>query len=130
MQHDCVITLTTDFGYRDPFAGIMKGVILSINPFVHIIDITHDIGPQNILEAALAIEMSFNSFPHKTIHVVVVDPGVGSSRRHIIVTTGKYFFVGPDNGVFSLIYQSPLYLPRKGYICSCSCLAFKGYRRV
>jgi S-adenosylmethionine hydrolase len=107
MQHDCVITLTTDFGYRDPFAGIMKGVILSINPFVHIIDITHDIGPQNILEAALAIEMSFNSFPHKTIHVVVVDPGVGSSRRHIIVTTGKYFFVGPDNGVFSLIYQSP-----------------------
>jgi S-adenosylmethionine hydrolase len=86
----------------------MKGVILNINPFAYIVDITHDISPQNILEAALAIEMSFESFPHKTIHVVVIDPGVGSSRRHIIVTTSRYLFVGPDNGVFSLIYQSPL----------------------
>ena len=107
MQHDCIITLTTDFGYRDPFVGIMKGVILNINPFAHIVDITHNISPQNIQEAALAIEMSFESFPHKTIHIAVVDPGVGSSRRHIIVNTGRYLFVGPDNGVFSLIYQLP-----------------------
>jgi len=63
MQHNCIITLTTDFGYKDPFAGIMKGVMLNINPFVHIVDITHDISPQNILEAAIAIEMSFDSFP-------------------------------------------------------------------
>jgi S-adenosylmethionine hydrolase len=85
----------------------MKGVILNINPFVYIVDITHNISPQNIQEAALAIEMSFESFPHKTIHIAVVDPGVGSSCRRIIVNTGHYLFVGPDNGVFSLIYQLP-----------------------
>ncbi len=105
MQHNCVITLTTDFGYRDPFVGIMKGVILNINPLVHIIDITHNISPQNILEAALAIEMSFDSFPRRTIHIVVVDPGVGPIRRPILVVAGSYFFVGPDNGVFSRIYK-------------------------
>lgn len=105
MQHNPIITLTTDFGYRDPFVGIMKGVILNINPSVTIVDITHDISPQNILEAALAIEMSFESFPHKTIHVVVVDPGVGSPRRPILVITDRYYFIGPDNGVFSRIYK-------------------------
>lgn len=105
MHHDCVITLTTDFGYRDPFVGIMKGVILNINPIVHIVDITHDISPQNILEAALAIEMSFDSFPRRAIHVVIVDPGVGSTRRPILVATDRYYFIGPDNGVFSQIYK-------------------------
>jgi len=105
MQHNCVVTLTTDFGYRDPFAGIMKGVILNINPFVHIVDITHDISPQNILEAAIAIEMSFDSFPVGSVHIVVVDPGVGSVRRPILVATGSHFFIGPDNGVFSRIYK-------------------------
>ena len=105
MQHNPIITLTTDFGYRDPFVGIMKGVILNINPSATIIDITHDISPQNILEAALSIEMSFESFPHKTIHVVVVDPGVGSARRPILVITDRYYFIGPDNGVFSQIYN-------------------------
>jgi len=101
-----IITLTTDFGYRDPFVGIMKGVILNINPFANIIDITNDISPQNIMEAALAIEMSFESFPYKTIHIVVVDPGVGSARRPILVVTAHYYFIGPDNGVFSQIYNS------------------------
>ena len=96
--------MTTDFGCRDPFVGIMKGVILGINPFVHIVDITHDISPQNILEASLATEMSFDSFPRGTIHIAVVDPGVGSLRRPILVVTSAYFFVGPDNGVFSRIY--------------------------
>jgi S-adenosylmethionine hydrolase len=105
MQHNPIITLTTDFGYKDPFVGIMKGVILSINPSVTIVDITHDISPQNILEAALSIEMSFESFPHKTIHVVIVDPGVGSTRRPILVITDRYYFIGPDNGVFSHIYK-------------------------
>jgi S-adenosylmethionine hydrolase len=105
MQRNRVVTLTTDFGYRDPFAGIMKGVILSINPSAHIVDITHDISPQNILEAAIAIEMSFDSFPVGSIHIVVVDPGVGSVRRPILVATGSHFFVGPDNGVFSRIYK-------------------------
>ncbi|MGQ9570325.1 MAG: SAM hydrolase/SAM-dependent halogenase family protein [Thermodesulfovibrionales bacterium] len=105
MSANPVITLTTDFGYKDPFVGIMKGVILNINPSVEIVDITHGISPQNILEAAIVIEMSFKSFPHKTIHVVVVDPGVGSSRRPILVVTDHYYFIGPDNGVFSLIYK-------------------------
>ena len=106
MEHSPLITLTSDFGYRDPFVGIMKGVILSINPSANIIDITHGISPQNIMEAAFAIETSFASFPHKTIHVVVVDPGVGSVRRPILVTTDYHYFIGPDNGVFSRIYNS------------------------
>lgn len=105
MPANPIITLTTDFGYKDPFVGIMKGVILSINPLVNIVDITHGISPQNILEAAITIEMSFKSFPHKTIHVVVVDPGVGSARRPILVITDHYYFIGPDNGVFSFIYR-------------------------
>jgi S-adenosylmethionine hydrolase len=100
-----IITLTTDFGYKDPFVGIMKGVILSINPCVNIVDITHGIAPQNIMEASFAIENSFSFFPRKTIHVVVVDPGVGSVRRPIIVAAGYHYFVGPDNGVFSHIYK-------------------------
>ncbi len=105
MQHNPIITLTTDFSYKDPFVGIMKGVILNINPFANIIDITHGISPQNVVEASFAIEMSFASFPHKTIHVVVVDPGVGSVRRPILVVTDYYYFIGPDNGVFSKIYN-------------------------
>jgi S-adenosylmethionine hydrolase len=104
MQHNPIITLTTDFGCRDPFVGIMKGTILSINPLADIVDITHDISPQNIMEAAFAIEMSFASFPYNTIHVIVVDPGVGSVRRPILVITDHHYFVGPDNGVFSQIY--------------------------
>jgi S-adenosylmethionine hydrolase len=104
MQPNPIITLTTDFGSRDPFVGIMKGIILSINPLADIVDITHDISPQNIVEAAFAIEMSFASFPSKTIHVVVVDPGVGSARRPILAITDHHYFVGPDNGVFSQIY--------------------------
>jgi S-adenosylmethionine hydrolase len=106
MEPRPIITLTTDFGYKDPFVGIMKGVILKINPLADIVDITHGISPQNVLEAAFAIEMSFASFPSKTIHVVVVDPGVGSVRRPILVVTDQHYFVGPDNGVFSKIYSS------------------------
>src|SRR4030042_3008441 len=105
MEHGTIITLTTDFGYKDPFIGIMKGVILNINPVVQIVDITHGISPQNVIEAALSIEMSFAAFPHKTIHVIVVDPGVGSSRRPILVVTDYHYLVGPDNGVFSRIYS-------------------------
>lgn len=105
MEQRALITLTSDFGYKDPFVGIMKGVILSINPLATVVDITHGIKPQNIIEAAYAIEAGFKSFPHKTIHIVVVDPGVGSSRRPILIATDHYF-IGPDNGVFSRIYSS------------------------
>lgn len=118
MQPNPIITLTTDFGYKDPFVGIMKGVILTINPSVPIVDITHNISPQNILEAALTIEMSYDSFPHDAIHVVVVDPGVGSSRRPIIVKTGYYTLVGPDNGVFTQIYNLKDETPRVIHITS------------
>ena len=99
-----IITLTTDFGYKDPFVGIMKGIILDINPDAKIVDITHGIGPQNIHEAALVLEMSFKTFAHNTIHLVVVDPGVGSARRPILALTEDYFFIGPDNGVLSRVF--------------------------
>lgn len=106
MQNNPIITLTSDFGYKDPFVGMMKGVILSINPLAKVVDITHGISPHNIKEAALTIGMSHSFFPPKTVHVVVVDPGVGSSRRPILVITDHAYFIGPDNGVFSLIYNS------------------------
>jgi len=98
-----IITLTTDFGYKDPFAAEMKGVILSINPHAVIIDITHSIQPQDIAETAYVIGSSFSYFPSGTIHIVVVDPGVGSGRKALILDTGGFYFVGPDNGVFSHI---------------------------
>jgi S-adenosylmethionine hydrolase len=99
-----IITLTTDFGTKDPFVGQMKGVILGINPDAEIIDITHDISPQNITEGAIVAGLSYEYFPPHTIHIVVVDPGVGSGRRALIVRTEKHLFVGPDNGIFSMIY--------------------------
>lgn len=100
-----VVTLTTDFGYEDPFAGIMKGIILKINPQASIVDLTHGIKPHDIREAAFSIGMSYEFFPSSTVHIVVVDPGVGSSRRPIITVTEHHYFVGPDNGVFSQVYN-------------------------
>src|SRR5512136_105582 len=96
-----VITLLTDFGLKDPYVGIMKGVILSINPEATIIDITHDIIPQDIGEAAFLIEEYYRFFPPGTIHVAVIDPTVGSQRRPIIVSKDNYVFIGPDNGLFT-----------------------------
>ncbi len=101
-----IITLTSDFGYKDPLNGVMKGVILSINPAANIVDITHGINKYDIREAALTIGSSYLQFPPRTIHVVVIDPGVGSARRPIMVVTENYHFIGPDNGVFSYIYES------------------------
>lgn len=96
-----IITLTTDFGLADPFVGIMKGVILNIAPTAQIIDITHEIEPQNILQSALALEAAHPYFPKNTVHLVVVDPGVGSERRPIAVKNKSSTFVGPDNGVLT-----------------------------
>jgi S-adenosylmethionine hydrolase len=96
-----LITLTTDFGYRDPFAGMMKGVILGINPRVRVVDITHGISRHDIRQASHVIHESHRFFPPGAIHVVVVDPGVGTERRPLIVLAGEHFFVGPDNGVFT-----------------------------
>src|ERR1043166_3125759 len=96
-----LITLLTDFGTRDWFAGTMKGVILGINSRAAIVDVTHQIAPGDIRSAAFALRASYKFFPKGTIHVVVVDPGVGRARKGMVVRTRDYFFVGPDNGVLS-----------------------------
>lgn len=101
-----IITLTTDFGQRDGYLGAMKGVILSIAPGVRIVDITHDISPQNIAQAAFVIHSCYRCFPRNTIHLVVVDPEVGAERRPIAVRTPRALFVGPDNGVFGYALDS------------------------
>lgn len=101
-----IITLTTDFGNRDPFVGIMKGVILSICPEARIVDLTHEIKPFDILGGALALSSAYRFFPKGTIHLVVVDPGVGTKRKAIAVRAGGHYFVGPDNGVLSLAIQT------------------------
>lgn len=101
-----VITLTTDFGTDDPFVGIMKGVILSIRPKTEIIDLTHGIEPQNVLQAALVLKAAAPYFPKKTVHVAVVDPGVGGKRRPIAVRSRSHTFVGPDNGIFTSVLDA------------------------
>lgn len=97
-----VITLTTDFGTRDWFAGTMKGVILNLNPRASLVDLTHDIPAGDVRSAAFALAAAWRFFPRRTIHLAVVDPGVGSARKAIAVQTRDCFFVGPDNGVLSL----------------------------
>ena len=98
-----VITLMTDFGTSDHYVGVMKGVILNINPQVQIVDLTHAIPPQDINGAAFLIDSAYRYFPTGTIHVVVVDPGVGSSRRAIVCRTATAYFVCPDNGLLTHI---------------------------
>lgn len=100
-----IITLLTDFGIKDGYHGVMKGVIWGIAPEVKIADITHQISPQNVLEGALAYDRVAHYFPPGTIHVGVVDPGVGTSRRPIAARLGGQFFVGPDNGLCTLLVQ-------------------------
>ncbi len=100
-----LVVLLTDFGLKDHYVGVMKGVILSIAPQACIIDLSHEISPQNIMEGAYVLGVSYRYFPRGSIFVGVVDPGVGTSRRGICVEAGGYFFVGPDNGLFTLIYQ-------------------------
>ncbi|MFQ5443458.1 MAG: S-adenosyl-l-methionine hydroxide adenosyltransferase family protein [Nitrospinales bacterium] len=101
-----IITLTTDFGLHDPFVGIMKGVILNIIPDVELVDITHQIDPQNVLQAALVLQTAHSYFPDETVHLVVVDPGVGSNRRSIAARIGAYTFIAPDNGVLTPILKA------------------------
>lgn len=96
-----IITLTTDFGLGDPFAGIMKGVILSVNPSARVVDITHGVAAHDILAGAIVFQSSYSYFPKGTIHVAVVDPGVGTSRRPLLVVSDDYAFVGPDNGLLA-----------------------------
>ena len=100
-----IITLLTDFGTSDEYVGLMKGVILSINPSAVIVDITHQIDSQDIVQAAFAIYSSYEYFPDGTVHLVVVDPGVGSERSLLAFEMKKQFFVAPDNGVLSLLFN-------------------------
>jgi S-adenosyl-L-methionine hydrolase (adenosine-forming) len=101
-----IITLTTDYGLGDYLVGTLKGVILKINPDATIVDITHSVTPYDVMDGALAIAAAYRYFPPKTIHVVIVDPGVGSERRPLLVSGENQFFVAPDNGVLSLIYEN------------------------
>ena len=100
-----MITFLTDFGIADYFVPAVKGVILSLNPQATIIDLTHEIPAQDIQAGAFTLGACYHNFPAGTIHLAVVDPSIGSERRPIIVAAGNYFFVGPDNGIFSYIYQ-------------------------
>jgi S-adenosylmethionine hydrolase len=99
------ITLLTDFGTKDPYVGIMKGVILSTFPDVRIVDITHEVDPQDVREGAFLVEEYYCYFEKGTIHIAVVDPTVGSDRKPIVFSKDGYYFIGPDNGLFTLLYD-------------------------
>jgi S-adenosylmethionine hydrolase len=101
---DPIITLTTDFGTSDHLVGTMKGVILNINPAVRIVDLNHHVTPFDVLDGALSIANAYRYFPARTIHVVIVDPGVGTDRRPLLVSGEKQYFIAPDNGVLSMIF--------------------------
>jgi S-adenosyl-L-methionine hydrolase (adenosine-forming) len=103
MSESRIVTFTTDFGLNDPFVGIMHGVVLNIHPETPIVDISHAVLSYDVLDGAWTIAQAYRFFPPRTVHVVVVDPGVGSRRRPIIAETGDYVFVAPDNGVLSLV---------------------------
>lgn len=100
-----IVTLLTDFGTADYFVGAMKGAVLAVNPEAQLVDITHEIPPHDVDAGAFTLLAAFSTFPAGTIHIGVVDPGVGSARRAIVVDGGGHLFVGPDNGLFGLIFE-------------------------
>jgi S-adenosylmethionine hydrolase len=106
VSSEAIITLTTDFGYDDAYVAAMKGAILEINPGATIVDISHSVDPQNVRQGAFVFSTAYSYFPQDTIHVVIVDPGVGGPRRAIIVETDNAIFVAPDNGVLSYVLQT------------------------
>ena len=99
------VTLTTDFGLQDHFVGVIKAVILNINPEAILVDLNHNVSSYDVFEAAFTLVQSYRFFPSDTIHLVVVDPGVGTARRPILARSMEHTFVAPDNGVLSLIYE-------------------------
>lgn len=100
-----LVTLTTDFGGSDHFVGTMRGVILGVNPAAKVVDICNSVNSYDVLDGAMTIAQAYRYFPADTIHMVVVDPGVGSSRRPLLVTTTQHYFIAPDNGVLSLVLE-------------------------
>lgn len=105
MARTPIITLTTDFGLNDHFVGAMKGVILDLAPDAQIIDINHSVQAFDVLDGALTISQAYSYYPAGTVHMVIVDPGVGTARRPILLTGERHQFIAPDNGVLSLIYD-------------------------
>ena len=103
MANSRIITLTTDFGVSDHFVGTMKGVILGIHPEAKIVDLCNAVGSFDVLDGAMTLAQAYSYFPPDTIHLVVVDPGVGSARRPLLVATSRHYFIAPDNGVLSLV---------------------------
>lgn len=106
---DQIVTLLTDFGTRDGYVGSVKGVIKSFYPKAEIIDVSHDIEPFDIRSAAFTLHNYYSFYPKDTIHLVVIDPGVGSVRRPLLVRTAQHYFIGPDNGVFQFIFSREAY---------------------
>ena len=100
-----IITLLTDFGTKDSYVASIQGVSLSINPHCLVVDITHQVSPHDIQEGAFILANAYSYFPKGTIHLSVVDPGVGGARKPILLVTQNYFFIGPDNGLFTLVAQ-------------------------
>src|SRR5271169_3934032 len=100
-----IVTLTTDFGLSDHYVGVMKGVILGICPRAQLVDISHQVTPFQTGEGAYVIAQAYRYFPKKTVHLVVVDPGVGSARRPILMEAAGQYFVAPDNGVLSMVFS-------------------------
>lgn len=98
------ITLTTDFTQREGYVGVMKGVIAGIAPQTRVIDLSHEIPPQDVFSGALLLGRSVRYFPKSTVHITVIDPGVGTARRGIAAQLGSQYFVGPDNGLFTFLY--------------------------
>jgi S-adenosylmethionine hydrolase len=105
MEPNKIVTLTTDFGQTGGYAGTVKGVLLKINPYLTVVEVTQEITCFDVLEGALVLSSFYRFFPRGTIHLAVVDPGVGGKRKGILIRTDDYFFVGPDNGIFSFVYE-------------------------
>ena len=103
MSQTRIVTFTTDFGLNDPFVGVMHGVVLNIHPDTAIVDLCHAVASYDVMDGAWTIAQSYRFFPPRTVHVVIVDPGVGSTRRPILVETENHVFVAPDNGVLSMV---------------------------
>ena len=104
MSSMAIVTLTTDFGYSDGYVGAVKGVVLAIEPSAQVVDLCHGVIPYDLLDGAYILAQAYAYYPPGTIHVVVVDPGVGTARRAIVAHVGRHYFVAPDNGVLSLVY--------------------------
>jgi S-adenosylmethionine hydrolase len=119
-----ILTLTTDFGVKDGFVGTMKGVIWGICPSAQIADISHSIIPQNVLEGAFVLWRAYPFFPAGSVHVAVIDPGVGTHRRPMAARLGEHYFVGPDNGLFTPIYEDA---ERNGWPMEIVCLTNRKY---